>query len=46
MRFLKLFFLFTAASEVYGSFWARGQIRAAAEADTTATATPDPYSTE
>ena len=34
------FFLFTAAPVAYGSYWARGSIRAAAEAYATATATP------
>ena len=39
--FNSFFFLFTAAPEACGSSQARGQIEAAAEAYTTATATPD-----
>ena len=36
------YFLFTAALMTYGSFWVRGQIRAAAGAQATATVTLDP----
>ena len=40
--YLLLFFFLTAPSAAYGSSQVSGQIRAAAEAHTTATATPNP----
>ena len=40
--FILFYLLFRAPPTAYGSFQARGQIGAAAEAYVTATATPDP----
>ena len=41
-KFCLFVFLFRAVPAAYGSYWSRGQIRAAAEAYTTATAVLDP----